>query len=619
MTLHQTAPGSVSTPRRRRARRRFLALGAAGVLAATVLLGSAAFRSGASSPAGSSQAAAVAPATGATAGGAGPAGTGSSGPAAAPADAALGPTDPSTAVEVQLVLRQPAAAAITPFLASLQDPSSPQYHHYLSVADYGKRFGLDDAAIARVVAWLTAGGFSVDPVEPQRTQVRGHGTVAAAQALLGVTIRDHRLADGVTYHAPDAAPRIPAAVRDSVTAIAGLNDRPVYQPAFRPPAPADVRSGGMLPADLRLAYDIQPLTDAGMDGTGQTVAIVSFDSFLDSDLAAWDQLTGTQGGGQVLHVPVPTGATVTPGSGSDEVNLDIQTIRSIAPKATILDFEMASHGGSFADIMGAILADGRADIVNISWSHCEADISPDARAAADAQFQAAFAAGISIYVASGDRGAYDCNMANFEGDLTVSVGYPEDLPYVIGAGGTTLSVRQDGTYYGETAWSDPLDASGTGGGMSAAYPRPDWQQAAGIDPSRAGRLVPDVAGPADADTGILLTYTPSGATKRVTAEGGGTSQAAPFWAGITALIRQLADQQGVLPTVNGQKRIGALGPTLYTLAANQGTTPLFHDVTLGSNLLDPAGAGWDPATGLGSPIVSSLAQAIVNSYAGGTP
>ena len=127
------------------------------------------------------------------------------------------------------------------------------------------------------------------------------------------------------------------------------------------------------------------------------------------------------------------------------------------------------------------------------------------------------------------------------------------------------------------------------------------------------------AGPADANTGILIVYSPGGTGPPVQASGGGTSQAAPFWSATTALIRQFADSQGALPTVNGVKRIGALAQPLYELAASS-TTPVFHDVTLGSNLKDPAGVGWDAATGLGTPIGTSLAQALVARFqAGGTP
>jgi subtilase family serine protease len=598
------------------------------VLVAVLLVAGLLLRAGASrslvDPTGSGAAAGTPASAGGVASGSGSSpgsGTGSgsgaaaSGPGSGP-DVTLGATDPSVALQVDFVLRQPGKASIDAFLAALNDPSSVDYRRYLSPAQFGARFGLDDAAIGQLRTALEAAGLRVSNVEPQRTLLHALGTVGAAERLLGIGMQDRQTANGTRFHAPTGEPQIPALLRESVTGVTGLSDRPDVHPLFRPPLVGDVRAGGMLPEDLRRAYDLEGLADAGMDGTGQTIAIVSFDSFLDSDVAAWEALTGVHGP-PVEHVPFA--GPVQVGDGTDEVNLDIDTIRSVAPQAKLLDFELNRRGGTFAAMINAILNDGRADIISISWGHCESQSSAASRAASDAEFQAANAAGISIYVASGDEGAFDCNGAQVEGDLTVSVDYPSASPYVISVGGTTLSVRQDGTYYGETAWANPLRGTGTGGGESEFYARPAWQQAAGIDPGKLNRLVPDVAGPADSGTGILFLFTPGGTGEPGQAEGGGTSQAAPFWAGTTALIRQFADAQGALPTVNGQKRIGDLAQPLYELAASSPNGPVFHDITLGSNLKDPAGAGWDPATGLGSPIGTALAQALVARFQSGTP
>lgn len=582
------------------------------VLVAVVLVAGLLPRAGATRSLGS-----VATGGGPTSGSGSSSGSSTGAGAASARDVTLGATDPTTALQVDFVLRQPGKAAIDAFLAALTNPRSPEYHHYLTPAHFGARFGLGDAAIGRLRSALEAAGLQVSSVEPQRTLLHAQGSVAALERLLGIGIQDRQTADGTRFHAPTGEPQIPAALRDEVTGVTGLSDRPDVHPLFRPPVFADVRPGGMLPEDLRRAYDLQGLADSGMDGTGQTVAIVSFDSFLDSDVATWETLTGVQGP-PVQHIPIA--GPVAVGAGTDEVNLDIDTLRSVAPQATLLDFEANRKGGSFAGMISAILKDGRADIITISWGHCESEVTATTRASADAEFQAANAAGISIYVASGDQGAYDCNGGTVEGDLTVSVDYPSGSPYVISVGGTTLWVRQDGTYYNEAAWADPLRGDGTGGGESKVYPRPSWQQGTGIDTSTTNRLVPDVAGPADSSTGILFLYTPSGQTKPSQSEGGGTSQAAPFWAGTTALIRQFADSQGALPTVNGLKRIGALAQPLYELAASSASAPIFHDITRGTNLKDSAATGWDPATGLGTPIGTSLAQALVARFqAGGTP
>jgi kumamolisin len=142
--------------------------------------------------------------------------------------------------------------------------------------------------------------------------------------------------------------------------------------------------------------------------------------------------------------------------------------------------------------------------------------------------------------------------------------------------------------------------------VSTYYRRPSWQVGVGVDNKRSNgmRQVPDVAAAADPDSGFLtVSAGQSGA-------GGGTSAAAPFWAGFAALVRQLGEQEGV-------KGLGSLGKTLYEVAAAQPAGSVFHDVTRGGNLYDDAGPGWDYATGLGTPRGTPLAHAIVDHLKGG--
>jgi kumamolisin len=152
---------------------------------------------------------------------------------------------------------------------------------------------------------------------------------------------------------------------------------------------------------------------------------------------------------------------------------------------------------------------------------------------------------------------------------------------------------------------------------------PEWQRAYGLGDETTSRLTPDVAGPADPDSGLFMLHTPmesvdgvwrqasacaDGSAPPCAAFGGGTSQAAPFWAGLAALIRQGAEERGLLPTIDGRPRMPSLLPLLYRIAAER--PEAFHDVSLGSNLFDWAGPRWDAATGLGSPVASELAEAV---------
>ena len=273
----------------------------------------------------------------------------------------------------------------------------------------------------------------------------------------------------------------------------------------------------------------------------------------------------------------------------------------MAPKAQILDYEAPNRGGAIANVIDRIVADGRADIASISWGSCELARPPASMDRMAASMAAAAAAGVTVYVASGDHGAYGCIDQDRE-DLRIAVDSPGGDPNVVGVGGTYMSMLDDGTYIDEVAWEEPLTGWAPGGGLSAYYARPSWQTGVGVQNSRSNgmRQVPDVAAAADPVSGFLSV------SEGEAGSAGGTSAAAPFWAGFTVLVRQLAERDGV-------DGLGALGPTLYEVAAAQPAGAVFHDITRGGNLFDNATPGWDYATGLGTPRGTPLAQAIVAS------
>lgn len=516
----------------------------------------------------------------------------------------LRPSDPDELVDFQVVLRQPGRADLEAFLANVADPTSPEYHRYLAPEAFGARFGLPDEEIDSVVTWLRAAGLEVLRRDAGRTFLAARGRVADVNALFAIELIDHLDAEFGRYHVPDREPLVPAELRDSVLGMAGLDTTPVVRPMYAPPVFADVPLGGLLPRDGALAYDYVPLHDAGITGEGQTVAIVSFDTFLDSDVAAFDAVAGITGP-PVERRPVPEDYEPVLGDGSVEVNLDIDVIRAIAPAAQIIDYEADNTASGFADVFAAILDDGRADIVSVSWGVCEVDAPPISRILVDLELERAFAQGVSIFASSGDAGVFSCAHRRDDDDERVSGVYPSTSPQVISVGGTFLWVREDGTYLREAAWEEPFGKVATGGGSSGSYERPEWQVAPGVDTSPdALRQTPDVAGPADGESGYVMVHTPVGESEPVRGTASGTSAAAPFWAASMILVRQLAEQEGVGP-------LGTLGPTLYELAAQQADPPPFHDVALGGNLRDDAAPGWDAATGLGSPDVTALARAMI--------
>lgn len=520
----------------------------------------------------------------------------------------LGPTAPAEEVQFNVSLRLPGAAALDQFLAGLTDPTSPDYHGYLSPTDFGERFGLPQVAVDRVLTWLESGGLTASVV-PQRTSVAVGGSADQVNQLLGVHLTDWQNATGDVFHRPSAPPGVPDELGADVAAVLGLDTEPVMRPALARTLVADVPPGGLLPDTVARAYEIDSLHAGGFRGEGQSIAIISFDTYTPSDIAVFDERTGVSGP-PVETVRLP-GAREEPGDDAGEVSLDIEVIRGIAPEATIINYEGPNSLDSLGGIIARIVADGRAQVISDSWGLCEKLTGATVMAAGERELAAAFAAGLSIFAASGDNAAYDCRdvmISNdpFERDLTPSVNWPASSPSVVGVGGTFLWLREDGTYFDEAGWEEPLSGNGGGGGLSTHYEQPPWQQGAGVANSSSNgmRQVPDVAGPADPASGFLIIYTESGGG-RVSGQVGGTSAAAPFWAASMALTRQLGASEGLAT-------FGPIGPVLYQVAAGQPAGAVFHDIIRGGNLLYDAGSGWDYSTGLGTPRVAALARTIVD-------
>jgi kumamolisin len=547
----------------------------------------------------------------------------------------LRPTDPETVLDFSVVLRLAHKGAMRQFLHDVNDPSSPDYRNYLSAEEFGERFGLPAEEVERIRAELAAAGFDVRDVYPQRTAISLAGPVRAIDEFFMTRIGDFRDSDGRHYVAPLHEPVVPASLRASVSSVAGLNGL-----AF-PTSLAIPRGDGLFPEDAAKVYAVDKLKDQGINGEGQTIAIVSFGSFRDQDVNAFDKAVGLDAPpikDSIEHVPVNGGNNDATGEIAGEVNLDVDVVRGLAPQAKILNYEAPlSSLASFVQGLGAtinqIVDEGRADIVSISYGLCDSKtlqdgstfLSPDDRALSEQAFAAARAAGISVFVAAGDTGAFGCQ--RFDPDDTRIIPlWPGDSPNVISVGGTLLSVRQDGTYLEEAGWEDVLSQGGTGGGVNpsklAADALPDYQQGTlnvngqqvpVLDAQRnpeGHRQGPDVAASADPDSGFF-SVSPA---EDGTSQGGpigGTSASTPFWAASMLLIRQLAEQEGVGP-------LGFVNPMLYDIAkqkmnydGQESADEPFHDVVIGGNRKDDCVVGWDFATGLGSPNIGVLADDVV--------
>jgi kumamolisin len=526
----------------------------------------------------------------------------------------IGATDPRRAISLSISMATASDAEISRALAAIEDPQSPQFHHYLTPEAYAKRFGASAAALATVQRSLSAAGFTVTPPTAGGSLVGAQGTVAQAEALFAVRLSDYRTGQGEVYYAPDAAPRLPAEWNGAALNVLGLNDRPALHPAGlqikaqgadQPPPPRLLS-----PVELERAYDIAPLKLAGLNGEGQTIALPEIDTFKQFDISYYDRTYG-------INAPpievIRVGGGADPAKEVSETTLDIQVIHAVAPRAKILVYEGPADYGSLANTFNRIVSDNRAKVMSVSLGGCEPAIlqAPDLGrnyfATLNNIFRQAAAQGMSVFVASGDDGAYTCHR-NDPNDDTVSASLPATNPFVTAVGGTALLVNNDGSYYGEAGWEGPLAGSGSGGGLSVGYLRPDWQVGPGVNNqySTNARQVPDVAASADPLTGYRIYDSTGGGCsgEDCWVAVGGTSASTPLWASIITL----ADQRA---TSNGKPTLGFINPALYQMGSDATLKSAFRDVTVGGNLYYPATSGWDFATGWGSPDADKLVAGLL--------
>jgi kumamolisin len=358
-----------------------------------------------------------------------------------------------------------------------------------------------------------------------------------------------------------------------------------------------VPANGLTPGDVLTAYDIRPLRAKGFDGSGQTIAFIEIDGYHQSDLNDFTDHFNLP----PMHPRIKYGSRLHDVSG--ETELDMEVAHEIAPGARLLLYNCTSDCSDtdIASVETAAARDNPGGVISVSLGGCEvAEGSADAHAESSA-FDQADALGESVLVASGDSGAFECLTQNWGAAPTsdyVGLACPACAPSVTAVGGTRLSLSRNGSWYREEAWEDPPETAGTGGGVSTIFPRPSWQTGPGTSSTfnhGNSREVPDVAAIADPLSSAEINVNGS------FVEVGGTSQAAPVWAGITAVIDQYLKAKG-------RHAAGFLNPALYSLARSKPAYPPFHDVVTGTNLVYPAGPGYDMATGLGTPDAWNLAR-----------
>ncbi len=496
-------------------------------------------------------------------------------------------------------------------LANLNNPHSSLYHHYLTPQQFAAAFGPTADQQQQVVNYLHSQGFAVTHVSSNGLLIDASADVAQVEAAFAVKINNYQIG-ARTFYANASAPTVPSTVSSLIVSIGGMDNsthmRPLYhlkaKSSKKPTHTTTIKriQAGLGPIDLLGAYDGNALQQAGIKGNNQTVAVFELDGYQQSDITQYLQ-TYNLGNPSITNVLVD-GASGAAGAGAIEVELDIEIVAAMAPAASQIVYEGPNSTQGVNDTYNKIVTDNKAQITTISWGECETQSGAAELQTLDGIFKQGAAQGISLFAASGDSGAYDCN------DSNLAVDSPASDPYIIGVGGTNLQTS-GGAYGSESVWSNPTDTqrspkgAGGGGGISGTFAQPSWQVGPGVKNqySNGNREVPDVSADADPATGYAVYCTVSAAgcppTGNVTV--GGTSAAAPLWAGSMAMINNYLQSQN-------KPVAGFVSPKLYALANSQQQYPPFHDVTSGNNLYYPATAGYDEGSGIGSPDIYNIAR-----------
>ena len=482
-------------------------------------------------------------------------------------------------------------------------PSAERSPHFTR-AEFARLYGADPADLDRVATTLEGYGLRVVERHAGRRTIVVEGTSAQASAAFNVSLAHYTAGDDV-YRGHEGPVHVPVDIANLVDGVFGLDAHPVARPFVRRATPAvasnagdavaaDIPSGAIQTAKVAEAYSFPPNTS----GTGQAIGILEFGGgFLDTDVT--DHFNA-------IKVKAPTVVTVSvdkaansPSSGAataadDENALDLQVAGACAPGATIVMYFAPNTNAGWVDAITTAAQDSTnaPSVLSISWGASEDAWDLMTRSAVEQALSDAAAMAVTVCIASGDRGA--SGLPKDSVDELAHVDFPASAPHALACGGTRLDFK-DGKPV-QRVWNH--DDAATGGGISDVFGVPFYQVGVALPSpvnhgAGAGRGVPDVASNADPDTGFIVRV--HGKDIAI----GGTSAAAPLWAALIARLNE---------ALRGP--VGFVNPALYRLLGSGSAA--FTDITNGNNDVGHdsggyrAGAGWDPCTGLGTPIGTAL-------------
>jgi len=569
-------------------------------------------------------------------------------------------------------------AALNKLLEQQQTPGSPKYHKWLTPEQYAARFGMSDGDLNKVTSWLESQGFTGITVSRSHTRVSFDGTAALVQAAFRTQLH-HYLVNNETHFSMAAEPSLPRAISATVLGVRNLDDfRP--RPRVRKLSNSDLEarpsftshvSGNhyLAPGDFATIYDLQSLYNAGLDGSGVTIAVVGQTAITPADIASFRSAAGLPASTPTLTLVTNSGTSTHVTDDEVEADLDVEWSGGVAPGANV-NFVYTGNNSSFNvwDALQFSIDNNLAPVISTSYGFCESGLGSANVQVIQGWAQQANSQGQTISAASGDDGAADCD-TGASGTQGMAVDVPASIPEVTGVGGTEFTGDCVGTacsnnsganppywsgatgtdtlssaleYIPELAWNDTAasvaaggNLSATGGGVSSikcgsvlCFPKPTWQT--GVTPNDGARDVPDISLSASANhDGYLVCSQPyyANATTATTscatagsfrdsqgnlAVVGGTSVSSQIFGGILAILDQATNPGG----------LGNINQPLYTLHSTNSAA--FHDITTGNNIVPctsgstgcpasapfqygfSAGTGYDQVTGLGTLNVNTM-------------
>lgn len=382
--------------------------------------------------------------------------------------------------------RTPAMEAETQaFLDSQQDPQSPNYHKWLTAAQFGERFGTVEQDISTVKQWLSAKGFAVNEVHPNGMLIDFSGTAGQVREAFHTEIHNLEV-NGKSHIANVSDPQIPAALAPVVEGIVSLHDF-MPHPMNMPRSTYTFTSGSstveaLVPGDLATIYNFTPAF-ANWTGKGQTIVVLEdSDVYSTSDFTTFRSKFGlsqqySSGSLTQVHPTGSAGSCTDPGANADDVEseIDVEWASAAAPNATI---ELAScadtktNFGGFIALQNLLAGSNPPKIVSISYGESEASNGASGNAYINSLYQTAAGAGVSVFVSAGDEGAASSDAGASSASHGITVSAFASTQYNVAVGGTdfadtyqhtnsTYWSSTNGTYYNsavsyipEIPWND---------------------------------------------------------------------------------------------------------------------------------------------------------------------